>query len=175
MSEPSESWRDIRRLLFVCTGNTCRSPMAEVLARAEAERRGLAGVESRSAGAYAWGGQPAAGAGIVVAGARGLDLGEHRSTPLDEPLAAWADLVLGMDAGHVEAVRKLSPEARVAVITEFLPPEDPRHGASVTDPIGGDRDVYEETFELLERAVRGLFDRIAPEGSSGGDRAPVDP
>lgn len=167
MSERPESSRSVRRLLFVCTGNTCRSPMAEVIARAEAERRRLRGIESRSAGTYAWGGQPAAAPGILTARARGLDLGGHRSTPLDESLVAWADLVLAMEAGHVEAVRRVSPDARVAVVTEFLPQDDPRHGGSVPDPIGGDREVYEETFELLERAVRGLLDRIGSDPAAG--------
>lgn len=152
------------RLLFVCSGNTCRSPLAEAIARAEANRRGLIGVECRSAGTFAWGGLPAAANGIRVGRERGLDLTGHRSRELDHDLLAWADLVLTMDASHTRSALRLNPAADVELITGSLPAEHPFHGRSVADPVGGDPEVYRTTFELLEEAVRALFDRIANGG-----------
>jgi protein-tyrosine-phosphatase len=147
------------RLLFLCTGNTCRSPLAEVIGREEARRRG-ADVECRSAGTFAWGGQPAAANAVRVAEEHGLDLGPHRSQALDGELLAHTDLVLGMDQSHVEVARILDPAAKASLITEALPVDHPEHGRPVNDPIGGDRAVYAGTYELLADAIRGVFDRL---------------
>jgi protein-tyrosine-phosphatase len=158
-------------LLFVCTGNTCRSPLAEVLARAEAERRGRS-VTCISAGTFAFPGQPAAAPGIAVAAERGLDLSRHASRELSLELLEWADLVLGMDRPHVEMVRRSAPDLAVALIGDFLPSVHPAAGGGVPDPFGGDRDTYLATIEHLEAAIAGLFDRLDGED---GDEGPATP
>src|SRR4051794_7273086 len=88
-------------LLFVCTGNTCRSPMAEAIARAELERRGWSNVRVASAGLAAAAGEPATREAVVVAARRGLDLGGHRARQLSAEIIGWADLVLGMSSSHL--------------------------------------------------------------------------
>jgi protein-tyrosine-phosphatase len=155
------------RLLFVCTGNTCRSPLAEAIARAEAERRGWTGVLADSAGTFAFGGQPASATGIEVAAEHGLDLSGHRSTALDFPQLAEADLVLTMTSEHKDAAHHIHPAVRAHVITEYLPAEHPRRGHGVADPIGGGPDAYRETYRVLEAAIRALFDRL-PEFMAAG-------
>lgn len=90
------------RVLFVCTGNTCRSPMAEAIARTRAAERGWGTVEFRSAGVSAWPGSPASEAVIEAANRRGVEgLEGHRSTPVTEELLEWADLVLAMTPSHL--------------------------------------------------------------------------
>ncbi|WP_419858974.1 low molecular weight protein arginine phosphatase [Candidatus Palauibacter irciniicola] len=150
-------------LLFVCTGNICRSPLAEVIARAEADARGWAEVCCASAGTFAFPGQPASGPGIAVAAAHGLDLGGHVSRELSLELVEWADLVIGMEASHARGAARLAPHAAIRVMTDFLSADDEWRGSGVPDPYGGDLDTYEATRELLTRAMQGLFDALGEE------------
>src|SRR5215207_8062517 len=81
-AEPDAPRTTVFRILFVCTGNTCRSPLAEAIARAEIERRGWKNVEVASAGLSAAEGSPATAEAVAVAGRAGIGLEGHRSRPL---------------------------------------------------------------------------------------------
>lgn len=155
----------VRRLLFVCTGNTCRSPMAEAAARAEARERGIE-VACRSAGIAAGGGTASAGA-REVADEADLDLSDHTSTQLDSELVAWADLVLCMGTSHRWEVERRGGEEKTRLITEFLPEDDERRGRPILDPVGGGPEVYRKTLTTLREAVDGLLDRLAGDEAAG--------
>lgn len=155
----SSDQRTALRLLFVCTGNTCRTPIAEALARREVRRRSLP-VEIRSAGTFAARGQPASGGAMRTAGRHGLDLSEHRSEPVTEELLGWADQVYGMTASHVRVVDRLAGKETASLLTDLLPRGHPARGGPVSDPVGGSDAAYEEAFDLIEECVGHLVDRL---------------
>lgn len=151
------------RVLFVCSGNTCRSPLAERLLERRARERGRGDLEVRSAGTFAGRDAPASSGASIVAQRRGLDLSGHRSTPLGPDLVEWADLVVAMTAAHRRVAEDVGGAGKVVLATELLPEEHPEHGRDVADPVGGGIEEYEGVVDLLEEVVEGLLED-APEG-----------
>jgi protein-tyrosine-phosphatase len=153
------------RILFVCTGNTCRSAIAEALARKVIIERGLSDVEILSAGTSAWDGAPASDGALLVGMERGLDLSQHRAQTLTRELVRDSALVLAMGPHHLERIEALGGAGRSYLLTDFA-----SHGLSarpVNDPIGGELEVYRATADELDQEVRRVFDRITAERSSG--------
>ncbi len=145
-------------LLFVCSGNTCRSPMAAAIARRLLGERGWAHVRVESAGTSAIAGAPASANAIAVAGEHGLDLSAHRSQPLTLEKLEWADVILAMGPGHLAHIAGLGAGHRVSLVTDFV--DGPDAGTPVADPFGGDLDEYRHTFEQLFDAVSSVVRRL---------------
>jgi protein-tyrosine-phosphatase len=153
------------KILFVCTGNTCRSALAEGIARREAIDRGLIDFEVSSAGTSAWNGAPASDGGLLVALEHGVDLSGHRARQLTREIVEDQDVILVMGPHHLERAEALGGEGKSHLLTHYA-----AHGSSdraVSDPFGGDLEVYRATYEELEREIRRVFDRIAAEHSPG--------
>ncbi|MCA9730086.1 MAG: low molecular weight protein arginine phosphatase, partial [Candidatus Eisenbacteria bacterium] len=143
----------------------CRSPMAEGILRDLLTKEGLGEqIEVRSAGTWAVGGSPASENAVRAAAERGIDIEEHRSTPLSRALVHGADLILTMEPGHLEEIVVHVPEARnkAFLVTSFA---DPENGSSrgVDDPIGGDMAAYEKTCQELHDLLSAALPRIAGE------------
>src|SRR6266850_3232376 len=144
------------RVLIVCTGNTCRSPLAAVALLDELgpdrER-----VEVSSAGTAAWEGQPASATTIELAALEGYDLVPHRSRRVTPALARAADLILVMEREHARAVQALGADPeRTHVLSEWPDPGEP--ALPVSDPFGASREAYEECWRRIRRHVK----RIVP-------------
>jgi len=149
-------------VLLACTGNTCRSPMAQLmLQKSIADRLNCSpkdlpsrGVLVLSAGVAAAAGYPASAEAIRVMARRSLDLSQHESRPLTGVLVRFADLILTMTQSHRAAIVSKWPEAAAKT---FLIGHDQ---ADIVDPIGGAEEVYETCAQHLEAQLPDWADRL---------------
>jgi len=130
------------RVLFVCSGNICRSPFAEALARQLSERPD---VEFASAGTIARDGNAASTTGIAVAAEMGVNIADHRATHLTAQVLADTAIVYAMEEEHVTSVLALDPGAKVKLLSP--------HGSLIPDPYGGDEGEYLTSYSLIRKAL----------------------
>ena len=151
-------------VIFVCTGNTCRSPLAEALARHVAQQRGL-DITFGSAGIGAALGSPATDGAILVGLERGVDLSRHRSRPLLPGAVDKNTVVLVMAPGHVSGARAAAPNARIYLLDEYA--SNGESMRQVADPYGGDLDDYRSAADAIENMLGGVLDRLVEERTTG--------
>ncbi len=148
------------RVVFVCWGNICRSPMAERVAERVAESEGLEGVVFSSAATSSEElGAPIDRRAAAVLERHGYRAGGHRAHRISAEELAGADLVVAMEDIHVERMRDLDPSADgIRLLTDFDPDAEP--GSGVPDPWYGPEAGFERTLEAVEAAVPGVLDRV---------------
>jgi protein-tyrosine-phosphatase len=146
----------VRRILFVCTGNSCRSVMAQGLLRHLLARAGAEDIRVDSAGVFAMEGMAATRETLSVLQAIGVDGSAHRSRPLSAELVREADLVFVMEPFQAEEVARRVPEAKekIHLLKPYgLAPGELLGPPGIPDPIGKPLEVYEVCFAEIREAV----------------------
>ena len=147
-----------KSVLFVCTGNTCRSPLAEAWFNKCAAENGLADVTAGSAGLFAAAGSRASENSRIAAAEMGADLEDFRSRQLTLEMIMEADLIVGMTDGHCRKIASAVPEAAAKIkrMSDFS-------GCDVSDPYGGSLDEYRRAFAVIRQAVEKTVEQIKTE------------
>ena len=140
------------KIIFICTGNTCRSPMAEGLFRAHGGEE-KTGLTAASAGLFTQDGMPASQNAIAAAAERGADITAHRSRMLTAEMANAARYLVCMTGAHYDRLCELFPDCADKVFT--LLPED------ISDPFGGDLETYRRAAAEIDAGVRSIIERLA--------------
>lgn len=150
------------RVVFVCTGNLCRSPMAEGLARDWGLRNRVA-LEVKSAGTMGIERRPADPKAVAVCAEVGVGIADHRSQGLSDALVDWADYLLVMEVAHAHQIRDRYPQAenRVVLLGSFVGQMD------IPDPIGGWTYQFRRSRNQIQRCVEAFLGRLPAAGSTG--------
>nr|WP_279380029.1 low molecular weight protein arginine phosphatase [Sporosalibacterium faouarense] len=149
--------------MFVCTGNTCRSSMAEALFKdmiSEVDND-LGDVKVHSAGVFAVEGQGASPQAVEVMEARGIELSDHKSKMITKELIKQTDLILTMTLRHKNLVLDIDSEAKNKVYTlkEYAYSGD-EGLLDITDPFGQTVERYEETAKEIKEALKKVLDKL---------------
>ena len=147
----------MKRILFICTGNTCRSPMAECMMRALLASRGKTNIHVLSAGTYALSGAPASTGAQRAMQRRGLSLAGHKSCAVTGVLLETCDLIVGLTQNHIAQLRMMYPHCATPMLCFDDPP--------VSDPYGCDDDAYEQAARDIQRQLPALLQQLDKEDS----------
>jgi protein-tyrosine-phosphatase len=148
-------------ILFVCTGNICRSPMAEGLMAHMLAARSMGGFRVRSAGTVALDGRPAEPHAVVAARELGADIADHRARSLDPAMALQADLILVMEQGQAELIARVLPTdqqaQRLRLLGAYIPD---RPSAEIDDPYGLPLDAYRSCARSIQQCLTAVLEQI---------------
>ena len=162
------SMKKIRHIIFFCTGNTCRSPMAEGIARKILAKRGVTDMKVESYGLLDLGSVPPAFPAQIACAAHGINISAHRSQKITKQAAEKADLILTMEHMHVDwLIENVSEKlARKAfLITEFGRSDHParEEPMEIPDPVDEPQRSYNRVFKMLENEIERIISYLITE------------
>ncbi|MFH1752575.1 MAG: low molecular weight protein arginine phosphatase [Candidatus Omnitrophota bacterium] len=148
----------IKRVLFVCTGNSCRSIMAEGLLRKKLEELGRSDIEVSSAGTCAVGGFVPTAMTVSAMKEEGVDVSGYKTTRLTPDKIYNADLILAMETRHVDAILNLDPNAdgKTYLLRRYARVKNEPGGVEVMDPIGRPLEIYERVLTMIKKSIEEL-------------------
>lgn len=148
------------KILIVCTGNICRSPVAATLLQDRLKRQGLIEWQVTSAGTWAQDKRGASQYSVEIMAEQGLDITEHQATMIDYDLIKKSDLVLCMESGHMEALQVEFPTQakKVHLLSEMVD-----RNYSISDPYGRSKDAYYRMVSDVAGIIDDGLDRIIEE------------
>jgi protein-tyrosine phosphatase len=150
-----------RIVTVICSGNICRSPMAQALLKAHLAARGLDHIEVRSAGTHALEGHVALAEAAAAVAALGVDVSAHRGQQLDIGTARESDLILCATGEHREHVLAWWPELRETKVRLFNEPIAGDAPVDVEDPFGWDEEVFRLAARVIDQAMEAWADIFA--------------
>lgn len=150
-----------KHVLFVCTGNICRSPMAEGLLRHafKAQSEPLCSIPVCSAGTDAYEGDRASAPGVLAMQIAGIDISAHRSQPVTEELLENGLAIFAMTRRHIEDLQYFFPQvtAPIHLMREFVTPRPEGKALEVADPYGQGLREYKECRDNMVEAIPGIL------------------
>jgi protein-tyrosine phosphatase len=147
-------------ILVVCTGNICRSPMAEGLLRQMLSKKKKANVHIHSAGTHGLDSQPAAPFAIQAAAEMGIDISGHRARSLDRDMVAKADLILVMEPFHREIVGRAVPLEETDKLRLLADFERPRQSDTIDDPYTRSLKIYRACLKRIQHCLEGVVHHL---------------
>lgn len=147
-------------ILFVCTGNTCRSPMAAGLLKHLLEDRNKQSYVITSAGTHTLPGMPASAHAIQVMQEQGIDISTHKSAVLDGNISEKADLILALTNGHADFIRDHFPAStgKTFVLSEYA--RKTGNPTDIADPAGGDLEDYRKTRDQIQEYLKLIVNKM---------------
>lgn len=140
----------MKTILFVCTGNTCRSPMAAAICNKLLKDEGI-DIKAKSAGIAAMPGEPASKNAVAAAGEIGADLSAHTARQVTREMIDGCDAVYAMTRAHAEMLKRAFPDCagKISVLAGGIP-----------DPFGGDIEIYRHSRDTILEAVKNIIEQV---------------
>ncbi|MDK2798811.1 MAG: protein arginine phosphatase [Clostridiales bacterium] len=155
----------IKKILFVCTGNTCRSSMAEGLFKKMLEDNGIKDIEVTSAGTAVFFPSGASKHAVEVMKEKGIDLSVHQSKQINDEMIEQADLILTMTVNHQQQLLRICPQAadKIFTLKEFAYGIEDIDVPDISDPFGLPKEYYEQCAKEIYLSLVKVIEKIKSE------------